>query len=170
MAVSLEGFSSFLLIVISPVLLLSLAVLVSNRDIIRRTNFWEGAAKIYTWVIILPTYYLLFLFSFQMMVRYYVIGTILFVLITLGALYVTGAIKGDSHKAEKVFRHDYMLVSILATVYILLPAYVVFFKTGVSISAGIYLAIALSYFWCSLSLLREMHKKAPKTSGIKSLE
>lgn len=45
MAVSLEGFSSFLLIVVSPVLLLSLAVLVGNRDIIRRTNFQEGAAK-----------------------------------------------------------------------------------------------------------------------------
>ncbi|WP_148882498.1 hypothetical protein [Thermococcus aciditolerans] len=170
MAVSLEGFSSFLLIVISPFLLLSLAVLIGNKDVIHRINFWEGTARIYTWTIILPTCYLLFLFSFQMTVKYYLVGTILFVLITLGALYVTGAIKGDPHKAEKVFRHDYMLVSILAAVYILLPAYAVFFRTGVSISAVIYFAIALLYFRYSLSLLREIHKKAPKISRTKNRE
>ena len=170
MAVSLEGFSSFLLIVISPVLLLSLAVLVSNRDIIRRTNFWKGAAKIYIWAIILPAYYLAFIFAFHMMVRYYLIGAIIFVILTVGTLYLTGSLKSDPCKVRAISKHDYVLWGILATVYIPLPAYIILFETGLSISAVIYLTIAISYFGYSFSLLKEMHKKAVKVSGAKNRE
>ena len=158
MAVSLEGFSSFLLIVISPVLLLSLAVLVSNRDIIRRTNFWEGGAKIYTWAIILPACYLAFVFTFHMMVRYYLVGAIIFVILTVGSVYLTGSLKGDPCKVGGISKHDYMLAGILATVYILIPAAIILLKKEFSIGSAIYFAIAILYFGYSFKLLREVHR------------
>ncbi|NJD98653.1 hypothetical protein E3E26_02420 [Thermococcus sp. LS1] len=162
MTVSLEGFSSFLLIVIAPFLLLSLAVLVGNKDVIYRSP--EGITKIYTWVIILPGYYLPLVFTFHVMLRYPLIGAIIFTVLTVGVLYITGNLKGDPLKVRRFSKHDYMLAGILATVYILIPAFITLLKKEFSIGSAIYFAIAILYFGYSFKLLREIHR-SQKTRG-----
>lgn len=150
----------FLSILILPFYLLSLAVLIGNKDVIyRRINYCEGIAKVYTWTIILPIYYsLVSIFVFEVMVRYYLVGMLLFVFITLAVLYVIGAIKGNLHIAVKVARYDYALVGILATIYLVFPACVVLFKEGISVSAVIYFTTASLYFGYSFNLLRKIHR------------
>ncbi|WP_258084678.1 hypothetical protein [Thermococcus thermotolerans] len=112
----------------------------------------------------MPAYYLAFIFAFHMMVRYYLVGAIIFVIITVGVLYLTGSLKSDPCKVRGISKHDYVLWSILATIYIPLPAYIILSETGLSISAVIYLTITILYFGYSLSLLREIRKNTePKT-------
>jgi len=161
-AISLEGFSSFLLIVIAPILLLSLAVLVGNKDIMHRSPV--GIAKIYTWTVILPAYYLSLVFTFHVTLRYPLIGVIVFTVLTVGVLYIIGNLKGDSLKVKRFSRYDYMLTSMLAIVYILIPASITFLKKEFSIALAIYFAIAVLYFGYSFKLLREIHR-SNKTPG-----
>jgi uncharacterized membrane protein YdfJ with MMPL/SSD domain len=121
MAVNLEGFSNFLLIVIAPFLLISQLIILSSKEAIHRNNL-EEIVRLYTWTFVYPFTYLCIIFSIYVTARHPIIGTILLVVFILGTLYLVNALKSDSHAFTRAYW--YQMLGLLAVLYILAPLYI----------------------------------------------
>jgi len=158
---NLSGFSLFLLIFGSPVLIASLIGLVNARELIYR-DIRKGLAKFYEWTVPLLYYWEIVLAMWVMMYRYPFFGSLMLVMVAFLALYTVGFLKGRALGGVNSPRIDYVILALNVLIYLVIPAYVVLFKEGISVSAVIYFAIAILYFGYSFSVLREVHRIAQK--------